>query len=1071
MIARASPHGMAEADFTKLSVSCKRWRRIATTSSLGASSLSLWVAKRSDCTNIILLWVTLRGVIRSGAGRHLDGISTVTWRRDRLPELVRLIAGRPRHEALRVLLTELLHSGFDARYEDIAHEVYLLDNRGRIDALWGATVIELKSDLRREIGDVLARMPAYLADASARAGGGPPPTGLVTDGATFVAYRLEAGALLELTRYEVDSERPEELMAWLEPLLSDRPDLVPTPRVVAQTFGRGSITFATARHTLAGLWSDLQRDPEVQLKRDLWDGLLREAYGEDVGGDALFLQHTYLVAVVKAIAARVLDLPVDEPAALLSGRALVEEGIHGAVEADFFDWPLRTPIGVELIRSIAAQVARFRLRDVETDVLKVLYESLVDPDERHDLGEYYTPDWLAGRVVAAAVERPLDQRVLDPACGSGTFLFHAIRRLCAAARDAGWAPAATLDACADKVRGLDVHPVAVTLARVTWLLALGDLIFERDGPLTVPVFLGDAMQSNLRRYLDRADVLVEVPGEQPLQVPTGFAEDQALFEQALDILAQGLRDEATPAAVSDRLARLPGAVETEVDALADTFERLQSLYRAGRNGIWVFVLRNLVRPVWLSRPEQRADVVVGNPPWIVYRHLSPAMQARLRDGLESYGLWVGGNLASQQDICALFWARAAERYLAPEGRLAFVLPFALLNAPVFAGLRAGQMQAVEVRLTGAWSLEKVWPLFGAQSGSSTTSTCVLFGARSAAGPPPPEVDRWEGHLPRRDASEAEAAALLRADRAPWPQARTLTAESVYRTRFRNGATVYPRRLFIVEPEPTSRLGGHRAAPRVRGKTGDLDKAPWSTVQPPRGPVELPFLRQLILGESIAPFRVLDTALSVIPLDGARLLDSAAAAAAGHRHLSAWLRDAEEKWAAHAKKRVGGSLSMTLSARLDHTRGLTAQAGPPSIRLLYTKSGTRLSAAWVLGGDALIDHAAYWMTARSLAEAAYLATILNSANVLARISGLQPHGQRDKRHFDNLVWTLPIPEFDPADPLHAELAALGAEAEALAGGVPLSAAAHFTTKRKLVRDALTAAGIAARMEAAVALLLP
>ncbi len=92
----------------------------------------------------------------------------MTWRRDRLPELVRAMAGRPRHEALRGHLTELLRSGFGAAYEDIAHEVYLLDNSGRIDTLWGATVIELKRDLKRELDAVLARMPAYLTDAVAR---------------------------------------------------------------------------------------------------------------------------------------------------------------------------------------------------------------------------------------------------------------------------------------------------------------------------------------------------------------------------------------------------------------------------------------------------------------------------------------------------------------------------------------------------------------------------------------------------------------------------------------------------------------------------------------------------------------------------------------------------------------------------------------------------------------------------------------------------------------------------------------------------------------------------------------
>ncbi len=93
---------------------------------------------------------------------------TVTWRSARLPEPERALAGRPRHEALRGHVTELLRSGFGAPYEEIGQEVYLLDGSGRIDTMWGATVIELKSDLRRELDDVLARLPVYLADAVSR---------------------------------------------------------------------------------------------------------------------------------------------------------------------------------------------------------------------------------------------------------------------------------------------------------------------------------------------------------------------------------------------------------------------------------------------------------------------------------------------------------------------------------------------------------------------------------------------------------------------------------------------------------------------------------------------------------------------------------------------------------------------------------------------------------------------------------------------------------------------------------------------------------------------------------------
>ena len=98
-------------------------------------------------------------------------------------------------------------------------------------------------------------------------------------------------------------------------------------------------------------------------------------------------------------------------------------------------------------------------------------------------------------------------------------------------------------------------------------------------------------------------------------------------------------------------------------------------------------------------------------------------------------------------------------------------------------------------------------------------------------------------------------------------------------------------------------------------------------------------------------------------------------------------------------------------------------------------------------------------------------LLNSAAVLAKITDLQPHGQRDKRHFDNLVWTLPIPEYDAPDPLHRDLAAAAARAETIAAGVDLSGARHFTAKRRAIRDALAADGIAAEMEALVDALLP
>jgi hypothetical protein len=239
---------------------------------------------------------------------------------------------------------------------------------------------------------------------------------------------------------------------------------------------------------------------------------------------------------------------------------------------------------------------------------------------------------------------------------------------------------------------------------------------------------------------------------------------------------------------------------------------------------------------------------------------------------------------------------------------------------------------------------------------------------------------------------------------------------------------------------------------MQGRDGRLDKHPWTTVEPPRGPVEVEFLRQLALGESVAPFRMLETVTAVIPLRGDTVLDAAAARASGNRHLAAWLSDVEDKWMAHANRAANGQPRMTISAQIDYMRKLSSQSNSSAAgRVLYTKAGTRLSAAILVSQDAIVDHRAYWANVRSSDEGAYLIAILNSAFAVAKISDLQGIGEAGtKRDFDNLVWTLPIPE---------------------AASVNLPETQHFVAKRKAIRDALINNGIAAEIEALVDALLP
>lgn len=237
------------------------------------------------------------------------------WREDDLPELVAALLTRPGHDNVRTMIGEMLRHGFGADYLAIDQEVRLPEVRGRADTLFGSVVFEFKSNLQRELDDVLSQLPRYLTERERRTQRR--FVGIATDGAEFVAYEMRGDAMVEIGRHAPNRAQPAALLAWLEPALANRDDLTPDPLTVERELGRNSLSFGRARGVLERLWEELRTHSEVLLKRQLWDGLLREAYGTPVGDDALFLQHTYLTIVAKTIAARVLDLPANDAAAIL----------------------------------------------------------------------------------------------------------------------------------------------------------------------------------------------------------------------------------------------------------------------------------------------------------------------------------------------------------------------------------------------------------------------------------------------------------------------------------------------------------------------------------------------------------------------------------------------------------------------------------------------------------------------------------------------------------------------------------------------------------------------------------
>jgi methylase of polypeptide subunit release factors len=133
------------------------------------------------------------------------------------------------------------------------------------------------------------------------------------------------------------------------------------------------------------------------------------------------------------------------------------------------------------------------------DLLKALYQELFPRPLRHRLGEFYTPDWLARHMLdQISYTGDSKQRLLDPACGSGTFLLMAIQRIRAArlsSRCDGVPVHSKVELCRhilSHVVGMDLNPLAVMTARANYLIAIHGLL-PLSEPWEIPIYLGDSI--------------------------------------------------------------------------------------------------------------------------------------------------------------------------------------------------------------------------------------------------------------------------------------------------------------------------------------------------------------------------------------------------------------------------------------------------------------------------------------------------------------------------------------------------------------------------------------------------
>jgi SAM-dependent methyltransferase len=964
----------------------------------------------------------------------------------------------------------------------------------RIDIESAFTAIEVRTDLR--VSGVLRSAEAQLGPylATRRRHTDQRYAGIITDGTKWLLYVTLGENLQGLTSLAVEASDPKvkRVLTWLESALATANKIEPIPGEIVGRLGVDSPSYALESNELASLYAKYRHLSHVRTKRNMWARLLTTASGTHfTDQDTLFINHTLLVVMAKVIGHAVIGLDPSSSAlgaaSIMSGTEFVKSQITGVIESDFFDWIVEVPGGEHFVKMLSRRLVRFEWGQVKHDVLKLLYESIIPDRTRKLLGEHYTPDWLAEEVIGHCITKPLRQRVLDASCGSGTFLFHAVRRYFRAAEANQISSRVAICGVVKHVFGIDVHPVAVTLARITYLLAIGThrLNASEHPPFTVPVFLGDSMKwgreqavwsdgglsvpttEDHEEFVNDPDYDTGPDFEDRLRFPDRVVADTERFDQ----LVAELADKATARVKGDPKPQLTSifgryAVRNEDrPMLQRTFENMCDLHDNERDHIWGYYVRNLARPAWLARPDNRVDVLVGNPPWLAYRYMTRPQQESFKWTSKQRGLWTGASHATSQDLSALFVVRCIEQYLKADGRFGYVMPGGVLTLGQYIGFRTGRFSSkgelVQVRFERPWDMHKVKPKIFSQH------VCVVLGRRTlpqeSATPLSEVPEIWSGRLPRATVSKDEAEThLVRTVGEPSPT--LLRGESAYAARFRQGAAFSPRFLFIVEPDDGHPLGAGIGRRAVRSSRSPREKPPWIHLDRLRERIENQFLRPVYLGESVLPFRCRPALESIVPWDGVKLLHGENEGLDSYPGLGDWWLNAEAIW-----NEYRSDSKLSFREQVDYMSKLSQQLPASQIRVVYNKSGNYLVAAIVSDSSAVIGQQLYWGTAADVNEAQFLIAILNSSYVTMAVQHMQSRGENTPRHFAKLPFKLPIPLYNSSNTEHKRLADFAGQAARITEQIVLPDLS-FENQRTYLREELIRDGIGAEIDSAVKALL-
>lgn len=416
------------------------------------------------------------------------------------------------------------------------------------------------------------------------------------------------------------------------------------------------------------------------------------AHGVDYRKDLpayLFALNTYIALLAKLTAAKSLDMAAEDIAdsgapvrdrirALEDGSLFSQAGIANMITGDFFRWyadddawpGFESPVN-ELLNRLGQMDFDVTKKSAQAtrDLFKGIYESCVPRELRQALGEFYTPDWLAERGMDILGWDPKDD-LLDPTCGSGTFLLAALKRRMDAARAAD--EAVRPEEMLSGLWGTDLNPLAVLVTKASLAVFLSPYVAPRS-KIRLPVFLSDAVNPTVSDDGYYEHELLTEKGLKRFSLPEAFVESDRFYQAMTEVQALVDDGESPPAIVRALKEGFssPAVSEEGWMAIKATVDAIAELHDMDWNGVWCSILADR----FAAGAIKEVSHICGNPPWVKWSRLPPEyakfMKRRCRSlGVFSDDAWVGG---IESDISTVIAHEAVDRYLKDGGRLGFFI--------------------------------------------------------------------------------------------------------------------------------------------------------------------------------------------------------------------------------------------------------------------------------------------------------------------------------------------------------------------------------------------------------------